>query len=82
VRWISTFSGAWRWLQFPRCHQRPVLDFVEKVILFYREEGAAGERFADMIDRLGFDYLQDRLLHTEPDKSKILQKKVTGGATC
>gem|GEM_PF-5512783 len=35
-----------------------------------------------MIDRLGFDYLQDRLLHTEPDKSKILQKKVTGGATC
>ena len=55
---------------------------MEKVILFYREEGKTGERFADVIDRLGFDYVQDRLLHAELDKTRVLKKAVVGGATC
>lgn len=50
--------------------EEEVLDFVEKVILFYREEGVSGERFADMVERLGFAYVQDRLLHAELDKSR------------
>ena len=62
--------------------EEEVLDFVEKVILFYREEGKTGERFADVIDRLGFDYVQDRLLHAELDKTRVLKKAVVGGATC
>ena len=36
----------------------------------------------DYIQRLGFDYVEDKLLHTEIDKKAILNKNVTGGATC
>ena len=59
-----------------------MLDVVEKAILFFRDEGITGERFADTIERLGFDYVQQKLLHSEIDKSKVLNKTVTGGATC
>ena len=55
---------------------------MEKAILFFRDEGITGERFADTIQRLGFDYVEDKLLHTEIDKKAILNKNVTGGATC
>lgn len=62
--------------------QEEVLDMVEKTLLFFRNEGITGERFADTIDRLGFDYVEDKLLNTEIDKSAILTKTVKGGATC
>ena len=59
-----------------------VLDVVEKAILFFRDEGVTGERFADTIDRLGFDYVQKKLLEGSLDKSAVLNKTVVGGATC
>ena len=59
-----------------------VLDVVEKAILFFRDEGISGERFADTIDRLGFDYVEDKLLHNSIDRDAILKKTVKGGATC
>ncbi|MBQ7841516.1 MAG: FAD-dependent oxidoreductase [Lachnospiraceae bacterium] len=59
-----------------------VMDVVEKAILFFRSEGITGERFADTIDRLGFEYVQDKLLNTQIDKSAVLNKTVKGGATC
>lgn len=59
-----------------------VLEVVEKAILLFRDEGISGERFADTIERLGFDYVNDKLLNTEIDKSAILNKSVKGGATC
>ncbi|MGM9558397.1 MAG: FAD-dependent oxidoreductase [Oscillospiraceae bacterium] len=59
-----------------------VLDVVEKAILFFRDEGVTGERFADTIDRLGFDYVQKKLLEGSVDKSAVLNKTVVGGATC
>lgn len=62
--------------------EEEVLDIVEKAILFFRDEGISGERFADTIDRLGFDYVQDKLLNNKIDKSTVLEKKVKGGATC
>lgn len=62
--------------------EEEVLDTVERAILFFREEGVTGERFADTVNRLGFDYVQDKLLHADIDKSAILEKKVKGGATC
>ena len=34
------------------------------------------------VNRLGFDYVQDKLLHGSIDKSAVLDKKVKGGATC
>ena len=59
-----------------------VVDVVERAILFFRNEGISGERFADTIARLGFDYVQDKLLNSTIDKKQILEKNVVGGATC
>src|SRR5699024_8109904 len=41
--------------------EQEVLELVEKAILFFRDEGISGERFADTIARLGFDYVEDKL---------------------
>lgn len=43
--------------------EEEVLEMVEKTICFFRDEGIAGERFADTIARLGFDYVEDKLLN-------------------
>lgn len=59
-----------------------IVDLAERVILFFRDEGLSGERLADTISRLGFDYVQDKLLNSKIDKSEILKKNVVGGATC
>ena len=59
-----------------------VVDMAERAILFFRDEGLSGERFADTIDRLGFDYVQDKLLNSRIDREQVLKKTVVGGATC
>ena len=43
--------------------EEEVLDMVEKTICFFRDEGIAGERFAATINRLGFPYVNDKLLN-------------------
>ena len=62
--------------------EEEVLDLVERAILLFRDEGKTGERFADTVTRLGFAYVEDKLLNASIDKSTILHKEVTGGATC
>lgn len=62
--------------------EEEVINVVENAILFFRDEGNPGERFADTIERLGFEYVQDKLLNSKIDKEKILEKDVVGGATC
>lgn len=62
--------------------EQEVIDVVERAILFFRDEGSSGERFADTIARLGFAYVQDKLLNSKIDKKQILEKNVIGGATC
>ena len=42
--------------------EEEVLDVVEKAILLFKEEGIAGERFADTINRLGFEYVNGKLI--------------------
>lgn len=51
-----------------------VLDVVEKAILFFRENGKSGERFADTIARIGFETVERELLSDEilSRKDKIL----------
>ena len=39
-----------------------VLCVVEKAICLFRDEGIKGERFADTVERLGFDYVEKRLI--------------------
>ena len=62
--------------------EEELMDVVEKAILLFRDEGKSGERFADTVARLGFDYVNDKLLNSKIDKAAILNKDVKGGATC
>ncbi len=59
-----------------------VIHMVEQILLFFRNEGQTGERLADTVARLGFDYVQDKLLNSSIDREAILKKDVVGGATC
>ena len=52
--------------------EEEVLNVIEKAILLFREQGEAGERFADTINRLGFENVQAQLLSDE-----ILNRKET-----
>ncbi|MBQ1259860.1 MAG: hypothetical protein IIX97_07085 [Clostridia bacterium] len=42
--------------------EEEVLDMIEKIILFFKNEGTPGERFADTVNRLGFDVVESKLL--------------------
>ena len=63
-----------------------IIKLVEKAILFYREQGKTGERFAETVERLGFENVEAQLLSDDilERKQEILEAKLheTGGATC
>ena len=61
-----------------------VLEVVEKAILLFRDQGISGERFADTIERIGFENAQAQLLGSEllERKKEILGLNVVGGASC
>lgn len=42
--------------------EEEVMAVIDRAILLFREEGIAGERFADTVARLGFDYVSGKLL--------------------
>ena len=62
------------------------LNVIEKAILLFREQGKTGERFADTIERMGFENVEAQLLKDDllVRKQEILNAKLheTGGATC
>lgn len=62
------------------------LSTIEKTLLLYREQGKTGERFAQTIERIGFEEVERQLLGDEilARKDEILSAKLheTGGATC
>ena len=62
--------------------EEEVMDVIEKAILLFRDEGISGERFADTVNRLGFEYVNEKLISGTIDKAAILNKTVKGGATC
>ena len=41
--------------------EEEVLEVVERAICLFRDEGNKGERFADTVARLGFDYVEKKL---------------------
>ena len=57
--------------------EEEVLDTIEKAILLFREQGVAGERFADTIARIGFEEVEKQLLSDEilTRKEEILAEK-------
>ena len=66
--------------------QDEVLAVVEKAILLFREQGLTGERFADTVNRLGFDNVQEQLLSDDllarREENLKAEKHLKGGATC
>lgn len=80
-RWGKKYANG-RPLEKVFISEEEVLDVVERAILFFRDEGQTGERFSDTIQRLGFEYVQDKLINSKIDKAAVLNKKVKGGATC
>lgn len=44
------------------CSEEQVLEAVEKAICLFRDEGIKGERFADTIERLGFEYVNNKIV--------------------
>ena len=67
-----TIGGRWgkkvaqgRPLEMILRSEDEVLKVVEKCILLFREQGIAGERFADTVARLGFENVQAQLLSDE-----------------
>lgn len=42
--------------------EEEVLETLERAICLFRDEGIAGERFADTVNRLGFEYVESKLL--------------------
>ena len=55
--------------------EEEVLDTIEAAILLFREQGQAGERFADTIARIGFEEVEKQLLSREilDRKQEIIQ---------
>ncbi len=80
-RWGKKYANG-RPLEKVFTSEEEVMNLIESAILFFRDEGISGERFADTIKRLGFEYVQDKLLNNKIDKTAILDKTVKGGATC
>ena len=62
--------------------EEEVMNVIENSILLFRDQGIPGERFADTVNRLGFNYVNDELIKGNIDKATILKKTVKGGATC
>lgn len=50
--------------------EEDVLNVVEKAILLFREQGIAGERFAETIERIGFEAVEDQLFSDDLLKRK------------
>ena len=80
-RWGKKYANG-RPLEKIFTSEDEVMELIENAILLFRDEGISGERFADTIARLGFEYVQDKLLNNKIDKTAVLNKTVKGGATC
>lgn len=63
-----------------------LMDYVENIILYFREKGKTGERFGQTIERIGFDVVEKELesLDSLKRKEEIIKADLhgSGGATC
>lgn len=76
-RWGKQFSIGYS-LEKIFTNREEVLDTVEKAILYFRENGIAGERFAETIERTGFENAQKEILSDNllTRKNDILSMKI------
>lgn len=84
-RWGKKVAHG-RYLEKVFTDKEEVLNVVEKAILLFREQGITGERFADTVDRLGFENVQEQLLADDllarKEENIKAKKHLKGGATC
>ena len=84
-RWGKKVAKG-RYLEKVFTDKEEVLNVIEKAILLFREQGITGERFADTVDRLGFENIQEQLLSdgllARKTENLAAQKHLKGGATC
>ena len=84
-RWGKKVARG-RYLEKVFTDKEEVLNVIEKAILLFREQGTTGERFADTVDRLGFENVQEQLLSdgllARKSENLAAQKHLKGGATC
>lgn len=74
---VKLFIGG-KWGKVPKRGQMieeiysydEAMNIIEKAVLYYRENGKTGERFGDMVDRIGFEEVSKAILENE-----ILQRK-------
>jgi len=54
------------------------MNIIEKAILYYRDNGKTGERFGDMVERIGFEEVSKGILGNEilKEKEEILKAEV------
>lgn len=67
TRSTSADAGAKRYQREERLagfftSKEEALDVIEKAILFFRDNGIKGERFAETIERIGFENVEKELL--------------------
>ena len=68
-------TGQGRPLDLIAKSEEEVLSLVEKCILLFRDKGVAGERFADTLERIGFEDAQALLLSDElPERKEEILK--------
>lgn len=82
-RWGKKVARG-RYLDKVFTDKEEVMQVIEKAILLFREQGKTGERFADTVERLGFENVQEQLLANDllARKEENLKLDVKGGATC
>ena len=82
-RWGKKVARG-RYLEKVFTDKDEVLSVIEKAILLFREQGLTGERFADTVERIGFENVQEQLLSDGllQRKEDNLKLDVKGGATC
>lgn len=82
-RWGKKVARG-RYLDKVFTDKEEVMQIIEKAILLFREQGKTGERFADTVERLGFENVQEQLLSNDllARKEENLKLDVQGGATC
>ena len=66
--------------------EEAVMAVIENAILLFREQGITGERFADTVERLGFENVEAQLLSdgllSRKAENIAAEKHTVGGATC
>ncbi len=84
-RWGKKVARG-RYLDKVFTDKEEVLAVVEKAILLFREQGITGERFADTVERIGFEEVQAQLMADDllarKQENIAAEKHMKGGATC